>query len=79
MELNQLLVELFGRVTEHVHEAVDGLDVDALVTPPADGVNPVGWLVWHLTRIQDYHIAEHPPAGSVVGDGRLAGSIRIGR
>ena len=57
VEVNELLVELFGRVTEHVHEAVDGLDPDALVTPPADGVNPVGWLVWHLTRVQDHHIS----------------------
>lgn len=58
MELNELLVELFGRVTEHVHEAVDGLDVDALVTPPTEGTNPIGWLVWHLTRVQDHHISE---------------------
>ena len=58
MELNELLVELFGRVTEHVHEAVDGLDVDALVTPPSEQTNPIGWLVWHLTRVQDHHISE---------------------
>ena len=25
---------------------------------PADGANPVGWLVWHLTRIQDDHVAD---------------------
>ena len=44
MELNELLVELFGRVTEQVHEAVDGLDVDALVTPPAEEPIPSdGW------------------------------------
>ena len=48
-----LLLDAFGRV----HEAVDGLDVDALVTPPVDGTNPIGWLVWHLTRVQDDHLA----------------------
>jgi uncharacterized damage-inducible protein DinB len=58
MELNELLVELFGRVAEDVHEAVDGLDADALTTPPAEGTNPIGWLVWHLTRVQDDHIAD---------------------
>ncbi|MDP9464013.1 MAG: DinB family protein, partial [Actinomycetota bacterium] len=58
MELNELLVELFQRIDEHVHEAVDGLDVDALTTPPAPGANPIGWLVWHLARGQDDQIAE---------------------
>ncbi len=25
---------------------------------PEPGSNPIGWLVWHLTRVQDSHIAE---------------------
>ena len=58
MELNELLIDLFERITEHVHEAVDGLDVEALTTPPEPGTNPIGWLVWHLTRVQDHHIAD---------------------
>jgi uncharacterized damage-inducible protein DinB len=58
MELNELLIELFGRVDEEVHSAVEGLDVEALNTPPADGANPIGWLVWHLTRVQDDHMAD---------------------
>ena len=29
-----------------------------LMTPPADGANPIGWLIWHLTRVQDDHIAD---------------------
>lgn len=58
MELNELLAELFERITEHVHDAVEGLDIDALIIPPAPGANPIGWLVWHLTRVQDHHIAE---------------------
>jgi uncharacterized damage-inducible protein DinB len=58
MELNELLVELFERIAEHVHEAVDGLAADALSAPPAPGANTIGWLVWHLTRVQDHHLAE---------------------
>jgi hypothetical protein len=58
MELHELLVELFGRITEHVHEVVAGLDTKALINPPAPEANPIGWLVWHLTRVQDDHIAE---------------------
>ena len=58
MNLNELLIEVFGRVTEHVHEAVDGLEPDALLTAPIPGANPIGWMVWHLTRVQDEHMAE---------------------
>jgi uncharacterized damage-inducible protein DinB len=58
MELNELLIDLFERVTEHVHEAVDGLDVEALSTAPEPGTNPIAWLVWHLTRVQDDHVAD---------------------
>lgn len=58
MEVNDLLVEEFGRLPEIVREAVDGLDVDDLVAAPAPGANPIAWLVWHLTRVQDHHISE---------------------
>jgi Protein of unknown function (DUF664) len=57
MELNELLIDLFERIAEHVHEAVDGLDAESLITPPEPDANPIGWLVWHLTRVQDHHIA----------------------
>jgi len=58
MEINELLLELFGRVDEEVHSAVDGLDVDALTTTIEEGTNPIGWLVWHLARVQDDHMAD---------------------
>ncbi len=58
MELHEVLTDLFERVTEHVHEAVDGLDTAALHTPPEPGANPIGWLVWHLIRVQDHHVSE---------------------
>lgn len=58
MELSDILRDLFDRVGEHVHEAVDGLRPEALRWVPVDGANPIGWLVWHLTRVQDDHVAE---------------------
>ena len=54
----ELLIELFARVAEHVHELVDGLSTDDLVWSPAPGANSIGWLVWHLTRVQDDHVAD---------------------
>ncbi|MGW1376278.1 mycothiol transferase [Streptomyces sp. NPDC002446] len=52
-----LLVDAFGRIREAVEDAVDGLSPDELAERPDDGANSVGWLVWHLTRIQDDHVA----------------------
>ena len=40
-----------------MHEAVDGLR-RAAAWAPAPGANTIGWLVWHLTRVQDDHVAD---------------------
>lgn len=53
-----LLTDGFGRIQEAVHEVVDGLDADALAARPFDRGNSIAWLVWHLTRIQDDHLAD---------------------
>jgi uncharacterized damage-inducible protein DinB len=58
MELGELLIEVFGRVTEHVHGIVSDLDEEALLTSPEAGSNPIGWLIWHLTRVEDMHVSE---------------------
>jgi hypothetical protein len=38
--------------------AVEGLSVEDLCLAPEPGANTVGWLVWHLARVQDHHVAE---------------------
>jgi hypothetical protein len=58
MELRELLADLFGRVAEHVRDVTAGLDAAELLEAPEQGSNPIGWLVWHLTRVQDMHITE---------------------
>lgn len=58
MDAAGLLTELFGRIPDHLHRAVDGLSADDLAAAPAPGTNTIGWLVWHLTRVQDHHVAE---------------------
>jgi uncharacterized damage-inducible protein DinB len=58
MEINVLLAELFGRIPGHVRGAVDGLDADALHARPAPGASSIGWTVWHLTRVQNHHVAD---------------------
>jgi hypothetical protein len=58
MEPAELLVDAFGRIRALCHRVLDGLDDDALAWRPVPGANPVGWLVWHLLRIQDDHVAD---------------------
>ncbi|MBY8874765.1 DinB family protein [Micromonospora sp. PLK6-60] len=58
MNVNELLTETYGRLPELVRSAVDGLSAEQLRQAPAPGANPVGWLVWHLTRVQDHHVAD---------------------
>jgi uncharacterized damage-inducible protein DinB len=54
---DDLLSDGFDRVRDDVRDVVEGLDEEALTFRPAGGANPIGWLVWHLTRIQDDHVA----------------------
>jgi uncharacterized damage-inducible protein DinB len=58
MDVAALLLEYYGRIPALARDAVEGLDLDALVEPPEPGANTIAWLVWHLTRVQDDHIAE---------------------
>jgi hypothetical protein len=58
MDISALLHVLFGRIQPAATDAVDGLDADQLRQPPVPGANTIGWLVWHLTRVQDHHGAE---------------------
>ena len=53
-----LLADALGRDRDQVPDVVDGLDVEQLAWRPDPGANTIGWLVWHLTRIEDDHIAE---------------------
>lgn len=52
-----VLMDGFDRVRETVHEAVDGLKPDDLTFRVDEGANSIAWLVWHLTRVQDDHVA----------------------
>jgi Protein of unknown function (DUF664) len=54
----ELLVDAFGRIREVVHRVVDGLTPDQLAFRVVPGTNSIAWLVWHLTRIQDDHLAD---------------------
>jgi uncharacterized damage-inducible protein DinB len=58
VDVRELLEDLLSRVDEHVHEVSKGLPAADLLVVPEPGSNPIGWLLWHLTRVQDAQIAE---------------------
>lgn len=58
MTSSELLVDAFGRVQDAVHGAVEGLTEEQLAFRVDPGANSIGWLIWHLTRVQDDHIAD---------------------
>ncbi|MFE2294093.1 DUF664 domain-containing protein [Streptomyces sp. NPDC059452] len=60
-----MLAEAFDRVREAVHAAAEGLSPDDLNARLDDGANSISWLLWHLTRIQDDHIADAAGTGQV--------------
>lgn len=53
-----VLLEAFDRLPDLVRGAVEGLDADQLSVRPGGAANPVAWLIWHLTRVQDNHAAD---------------------
>jgi hypothetical protein len=57
MTLGELLVDAFDRIREGAAAAVDGLTPDQLAERPSPKANSIGWLVWHLARVQDDHVA----------------------
>lgn len=58
MNSADVLTDAFGRVQELVHGAVDGVPVEDLHRRLDDDANPIAWLLWHLSRVQDDHIAD---------------------
>jgi uncharacterized damage-inducible protein DinB len=57
MTSTELLVEAFQRIRDELHPAVNGLSPDELAFRPDAESNSIAWLAWHLTRIQDDHVA----------------------
>jgi uncharacterized damage-inducible protein DinB len=65
MDSSEVLLDAFARVRESLHGAVDGLTVEQLAHQPDDRANSIAWLVWHLSRVQDDHVAAVAGAGQV--------------
>ncbi len=77
MDISALLIELYGRVPPLARQAVDGVDVARLRELPGPGTNSIGWLIWHLTRVQDHHVSDLVEADQVWVTGDWAGRFGL--
>jgi hypothetical protein len=71
MNVSELLADALGRVREQMPDVVAGLSDDDLAWRPDPEANSIAWTVWHLSRIEDDHVA------GVAGTSR-SGSPRAG-
>jgi uncharacterized damage-inducible protein DinB len=58
MNTSDVLADGFERVRETTLEVIEGLSADDLAHRLDGRGNSIGWLVWHLTRVQDDHVSE---------------------
>jgi hypothetical protein len=58
MHAKDILIDGYNRIQEEAHAAVEGLGPDDLNARPSADTNSIAWLVWHLTRVQDDHVAD---------------------
>jgi hypothetical protein len=72
----ELLADGFGRIRETVADVLAGLTAEQLGYRIDGTANPINWLVWHLTRVQDDHVAAAFGVSQVWEDGGWA--VRFG-
>jgi hypothetical protein len=53
-----IIRDSLGRVHELVPAVLEGMDATDLNWRPDTDANPMGWLVWHLCRVEDGHLSE---------------------
>ncbi len=58
MGWQQFIIDIYERISQVLQRALEGLTQDDLNQQPKPDSNSMGWLAWHLTRVQDRAIAD---------------------
>jgi hypothetical protein len=72
MNCADLITDAFGRIRETVTDTLYGLTPEQLTYRVDVDANPIAWLIWHLTRVQDDHVAAAFGVPQVWSDGGWA-------
>lgn|SRR5487761_1837341 len=67
-----LITDAFGRIRESVTDTLYGLTAEQLTYRADMDANSIAWLIWHLTRVQDDHVAAAFRAPQVWSEGGWA-------
>ena len=57
MDAPEFVADAFERVKALLEKSLLGLTPEQLCLQPSPDTNPIGWLCWHLTRVQDDHVS----------------------
>ena len=77
VDVAALLTDLYDRVPQLAREAAAGLTGEQLAYRPTPEANTIGWLIWHLTRVQDHYIAELFDVDQLWTTGEWAGRLGL--
>ena len=58
MEATELVTDSLGRIQNTIRRVLNGLPEEHLYYRPTADANPICWLIWHLTRVQDHHMSD---------------------
>ena len=53
MTLNEFIEDAFNTEHEYLMDALGDLTADELMWRAGPEANPIGWILWHMTRIED--------------------------
>lgn len=54
---SDVLRDAYTRIHEELPALLEGLDTETMLWRPDADANSIAWLAWHLTRVQDDHVA----------------------
>ncbi|HEY7495066.1 MAG TPA: DinB family protein [Candidatus Tectomicrobia bacterium] len=57
MQANDIVLDALDRIRRILQRALTGLTLDEVHRQPSPDTNSMGWLTWHLTRVQDNGIS----------------------
>src|SRR5689334_21836056 len=58
MRSRDLLLHAYDQIQGTLRRALDGLTAEQLTARVGPEANTIGWLAWHLVRVQDDHVAD---------------------